>query len=238
MKRIFIILGMLTVLAAPALAQRSGSGDSDSDRDRPADSALRDEPGYVDFGDLMDLSDGDEIVDVHLTQPLLSITKYLVIEEDPELAEMMGELKLIKAQVFSFEADQQEELEDRLADLGRSLGRDRWQRIIKVSGEDEWLAVHILLDETGGTDDAPMINGLVITALNQDWDDDYRRRGDDNQAVLVNIVGRIDFGKLHRLGRHLDIPQLEDLDDDYDKYRRSDRDRDDDRSGGGDDGWR
>lgn len=206
MKRLICTVALL-LLALPAWAQ--------SDKD------FSKEPGYVEFGDLVDLSDGEEVVEVFLTQPLLGITKWAIIEEDPELAEMIGGLKLLRVNVFSFEPEKAESIEARIEEVSDQLSQRRWDRIVKVRGESEHLNVFVHIDETGGSDDAPMLNGLAIVAMNKEDDSDRRHHDwEDNQAVFVNIVGQIDFGKLSSLGRHFNIPQLDQLDeDDYDDRR-------------------
>jgi len=221
----------LTVIAALCVAAAPGWGQTSSQAEREAE--LRAHPGYVDFGDLMDFSDGEEVVDVYLTQPLLGLTSWLVKEEDPELADMFKDLKLVKANVFSFDPDDADALIERADEVTGRLEGQGWQRIVRVSGRDERLTVFLKMRDSGGTEDAPLLDGVVVVALNQDFDN-RRRRYDSYEAVLVNIVGVIDFGKLSALGKHLDIPHLEDIDDDdwrRDRDDRDDQDRDDDEGG-------
>ena len=92
MRRTLSALALLAIFCATAAWAQS-----DSKVDYTA------EPGYVDLSIFGEVTGGEETVEIHLTQPLLSLAKWAVMEEDPELAEMLGSLKLLHVNVYSFE---------------------------------------------------------------------------------------------------------------------------------------
>jgi hypothetical protein len=178
-----------------------------------------DEPGYVDFGRMTDLSRGEEIVEIHLTQPLLGIAQWAVRDEDPQLAEMLAGLKLLRVNVFSFTEEEAGGLAARIDEITERLSGQGWNRIVKVRDQDQLWNVMVLMDTEGGSEGAPLLNGLAIVGMG-DEESDYRYSDEKgNEAVFVNVVGRLDFAKLSALGRHFGIPQLEGMDDGTDEPR-------------------
>ncbi len=202
MRRILSALALVTIFCATAWAQSDSKGD------------FRSEPGYVDLSIFAEVTGGEETVEIHLTQPLLSIAKWAVQEEDPELAEMLGSLKLLHVNVYSFEPGSEKSLSGRVEEVSGQLEALGWERIVKVNKTDERWDIHVKMDEAGGTDGAPKFHGLVIVGMG--GEDADMRYGDGNEieAVFVNVVGDLDFAQLSKLGQHFDIPALEHMDDD------------------------
>lgn len=201
MRRILCAVGLVAIFCATAWAQ-SDTTDFSA------------EPGYVDLSAFGEIAGGEEVVEIHLTQPLLSIAKWAVMEEDPELAEMLGSLKLLHVNVYSFALGKEKSLADRVDAVSSRLGSDGWQRIMKVNRPDERWDIHVKMDESGGSEGAPLFNGLVIVGMGGEDAEMRYGDGDEIEAVFVNVVGDLDFAQLSKLGKHFDIPALEQIDDD------------------------
>jgi len=201
MRRILCAVGLVAIFCATAWAQ--------SDK-----SDFANEPGYVDLSAFGEIAGGEEVVEIHLTQPLLSIAKWAVMEDDPELAEMMGSLKLLHVNVYSFATGKEQSLSERVDAIGKQLSAKGWERIMKVNRPDERWDVHVQLDENGGSEGAPLFTGLVIVGMGGEDAEMRYGDGDDVEAVFVNVVGQLDFAQLSKLGEHFDIPALEHVNDD------------------------
>lgn len=171
------------------------------------------EPGYVDLSLFGGIAGGEETVEIHLTQPLLSLAKWAVMEDDPELAEMLGSLKLLHVNVYSFEPGNEKSLSERVEEASQKLAGQGWQRIMKVNQANERWDIHVKMDEKGGTKGAPKFHGLVIVGMGNEDSEVRFDEGHGIEAVFVNVVGDLDFAQLSKLGKHFDIPQLEHMDD-------------------------
>ena len=198
-----LCLGLLVMMALPANAAR---------RDE-----FVNEPGYIDFGDVADFSNGDESVEIFLTQPLLKLVEGVIESDEPELGDLIENLALVKVDVFSFDWSDFDTLEAAVGTLTGTLIDKGWQQLVKVKSEDERVFVHALpIREERGDEERDIIAGITVMAL------------EEEQAVFVNIVGKFDFEAIGQLIRRFDVPNV-DIDDLPSSYRsRSQQERDDD----------
>ena len=176
---------------------------------------LRAEPGYVDFGDVWKFSDGDEEIEIDLTQPLLGVVGAFVSDEDPELADLIMDLHLVRVNSFSFRKSQDEDVRGLIDGKAEELRDGGWENIIKVRERGERVNVFVKMDGDGRTRAGTFLSGLTVLV--------YER----GQATFVNVVGRFRLEDIARVGRHFDIPGHQDWDD----YNSRDRNRDDDEDG-------
>jgi len=193
-------LGLVAVMAVALTAQAQSDAQD-----------YTGEPGYVDFTQFQGLKGGSEVVEVFLTQPLLSVARWAVVDDDPELAEMLGNLKLLRVNVYSFKPDKRAALGKNVDTFATALGKQGWNRIVKVKDEDGTWNILEKMDEKGGSEGAPMLNGVVLVGMGGEDSDIRYQDGDDIEAIFVNVVGQLDFAQLNKLGEHFDIPQLEGL---------------------------
>ncbi len=178
------------------------------------DEAYRNSPGYFEFGDVLEYSDGDELVEIDLSQPLLGLLGAVMGSEDPELADLMRELELVKVNMFSYDRDSEGDLTKLVDDLNKRLKSGDWQNIVRVRGEED-VNVFVKMGSRGdgnNPDDATF-QGLTVLFM------------DDYEAVFVNVVGEFGLDEIARVGRHFDIPHLEDIDSGRDDDDRRDRRR-------------
>lgn len=184
-----VVLGVAA--APPATAQEALSPEE-----------LRAQPGYVEFGDVWRWSDGDEEVEIELTQPLLGVVGAFVSDEDPELANLIMDLHLVRVNSFSFRRDSDEDVRGLIDELTGKLTGDEWENIIKVRERGERVNVFVRMDGDQKTTEGTFLSGLTVLV--------YER----GQATFVNVVGRFRLEDIAKVGRHFDIPHS----DEWDQY--------------------
>ena len=209
-----LVLWALPLLLAGTVAPAHG-------QEALSEEELRREPGYVDFGDLWRYSDGDEEMEIHLTQPLLGVVGAFVKGEDPELAELIRNLHLVKVNGFSFGRSDEDDVRDMMDDTASTLRGEGWDNIVKVRERGERVNVFVKFEGDQRTQENTFLSGLTVLVYEED------------KATFVNVVGRFRLEDIAKVGQHFEIPSSQDWDR-YDR-RRDDRDRDRDRSGGGGD---
>ena len=199
MKTILSIVALVSLLAWPALAQ-----------DRVDFTKL---PGYFDFGDIVEFSDGIELVEIDIAQPMLSLIARVVEYEDEALAELLQNVDHVGVNVFSYDPDDFDALSDRMDRMVKQLKDDGWDNIVRVRGRDENANIFVKLAERGSDleERDVALTGVTILVI------------EDEEAAFVNVVGEFGYDEIARLGDHFDIPHLDDMDRDR---RRSRRNRD------------
>lgn len=194
---------LLALLAGTAHAQRGLSQEE-----------LERQPGFVDFGDVWEWSDGDEEVEIHLTQPLLGVVGSFVRGEDPDLAELILDLHLVKVNQFSFRRSDEDAVRNFVDDAGEQLRGDDWDNIVKVRDRDERVNVFVKLEGDGRDPAETFLSGLCVLVV------------DGSEAAFVNVVGRFRLEDVAKVGRQFDIPYAEDWDQYNQRGSRRSRDRD------------
>jgi hypothetical protein len=195
------VLSLLLSLAV-AVPAMAGSGDRDVTK----------LPGYFDFGDVSRYGDGERNVEVFLEQPLLSLAVAILKREEPEMADLIVDLALVKVNVFSFDGDDHDEMLTSIDDLTGALDGDGWQRLVKMKDREERVSFYV---KSSG--DGEVIHGVAVLAI------DGEQRARDNEAVFVNIVGEFDLEAIVHLIEHFDVPHMSELDG-FDYSRRDRRD--------------
>jgi hypothetical protein len=173
--------------------------------------------GFFDFGDVAKFSDGEEMVEIELTQPLLGMFAKVVEHDDPELGTLLSHLLLVNVRVFSFEAGEEASLSKHIDKLSDTLNKGKWERIVRARDDEESVNIYVKMSnaERGrpATDDTA-IEGLVVLVK------------DEYEAVFVNVVGHFGMEEVARIGTHFDIPHMDEFNDG--RSRRSRRHQDDD----------
>jgi hypothetical protein len=153
------------------------------------------DPGYFDFGDLSMFENGEGVTEVFLESNILRMVASATEDKDPDLSSMLNGLKLVKVNVFNVSDKNENGIKERINDADKKLMSQKWDRIVRTRGGDELVNVYI---KTAGDSN---ILGLVVTTLDK-----------HDQAVFVNIVGKIDLKKIGKLGAKFDIPSLDKID--------------------------
>ena len=157
-------------------------------------SDLKNEPGYVDFGDLSSFENSTGVTEVILEEDLLSMLAQMSSEEDPNIMAILNGLKLVKANVFEVSEDNQDELKSRIDHIDSKLTGSNWKRIVRTRSAEEIANVYIKANSS------KQIIGLAVTTLEA-----------DGEAAFVNIVGTIELATIGKLGNKFGIPHLDDV---------------------------
>ena len=150
-----------------------------------------DPAGYVDFGKFSPSASGGEFVEVHIRSNLIAMVARLAEKTEPEAAELLRGLKLVRVNVIGLNDENRDEIAKRIKTIRSQLDAQGWERIVTAQQKDEDVGVYL---KTRG-DEA--VEGLVITVVDG-----------DHEAVLVNIVGDIKPEKIAEIGDRLNIDPL------------------------------
>ena len=150
--------------------------------------------GYVDFGKFSPPASGGEFVEVHIKSNLISMAARLVEQSEPDVAELIRGLQLIRVNVIGLDEENRAEVEKRVKKIRSELDAAGWERVVTAQKKDEDVGVYL---KTRG---AEAVEGLVITVIEG-----------NREAVLINIVGDIKPEQIARLGEKLHIDPLKKL---------------------------
>jgi hypothetical protein len=148
-------------------------------------------PGYVDFGKFAPPSSGGEFVEVHLQSNLIGMVARLVKQEEPEVADLLRGLQLVRVTVIGLDDKNREEITARVGKIRGELEAQGWQRVVTVQEKDEDIGVYV---KTRGEE---AVEGVVVTVIEG-----------QGEAVFVNIVGDLKPEKLALVGERLHIDPL------------------------------
>jgi hypothetical protein len=161
--------GLGLLLAVPALAQED---------------ALKDLPGYVDFGELNRIF-GEPTVQISIGESLLGLVGSLSAKEDPQAAELFRKLNGVRVNVFETQA-MADGAVDYVKDISSQLSAVGWEPVVTVNSADE--QVRIFMKISGDK-----VDGITVMAL------------EDTEAVFVNVIGDINPAELEKVMDNLDI---------------------------------
>lgn len=154
------------------------------------------EPGYVEFGDLTEFETGESVTEVYLDGNLLKMVAKIAQENEPEMAELLNGLKLIKVNAYEITDENESELLKKMEAIDKKITGESWQRIVRRKAKDETAYVYV---RTGNSD---KFTGLVVLALDK-----------PGEAAFVNIVGDINLETIGRLTDRFNIPALQKVDE-------------------------
>lgn len=164
-----LAVGLGALLALPAMAQED---------------ALKDFPGYVDFGELSSIF-GEPAVQISIGASLLNLVGSLSAEEDPEAAELFKKLNGVRVNVFETET-MAEGAVDLVKDISSKLSSSGWESVVTVNSADEQVRVFMKIN-------AEMVDGITVMAI------------EENEAVFVNVIGNINPEELKRVMKNFDV---------------------------------
>jgi len=153
---------------------------------------IRNHPGYVNFDNIDIPEDCEETVEVYLQGPILKVVAAVTESEDPALSNMLEDLLLIRVNSFSLDTKNLAKITSRIKKIEKELKQQNWQKIVRVKDKKDRAQIYLK------TDSNDRFAGLVVMAIE-----------DSKEVVLVNIVGTIDLNQISKLGKKLDIKELE-----------------------------
>src|SRR5438309_10301260 len=148
-------------------------------------------PGYVDFGKFSPPASGGEFVEVHITSNLISMVARLAEKHEPEVAELLRGLHLVRVNVIGLDDGNRAEMEKRVKKLRSELDAQGWERIVTAQKKDEDVGVYL---KTRGEE---AVEGVVVTVIES-----------NREAVFINIVGNIKAEKIAVIGERFNIEPL------------------------------
>lgn len=157
-------------------------------------------PGYVDFAPFDKIGD-DAKVEVNLKGPMLGLLSKFAAYDDPELGDILSNLKLVRVRVYDLTPEIAKEFLSAGSATTTRLDKNGWERSVRVRDENE--RVDIYFKPSGN---AEWIDGVLIIAV-------------DEEATFVNIVGTIRPEDVSRLSEHFDIGDIEIDSDDGTKIK-------------------
>jgi hypothetical protein len=150
------------------------------------------EPGALPFQEL-NLFPRDKLsVEINLEGPLLHMVAEATRGDDPEFSKLMAGLQAIRVQVFPVKDNGGvEPLRPKIERALHWLEDRGWQSTVRVRDKDGETYIYVKSADR-------RIIGLTVLALDP-----------KEEAALINIVGSLDPAQIGRLGRSLDIKQLQ-----------------------------
>ena len=154
-------------------------------------SAENNPPGYVDFGTLPAPSSGGEFVEVNVKNNLISMIARLAEKNEPEVADLLRHLQMVRVNVIGLDDGNRAEMETRVKKIRSDLDAQGWERIVTAQKKDEDVGVYL---KTRGEE---AVEGVVVTVIES-----------NREAVFINIVGNIKPEKIAVIGERFNIEPL------------------------------
>ena len=148
-------------------------------------------PGQVDFGSFSPPAGGGEFIEVNLPTSLISLGARLVEKDEPDVAQLLKGIKLVRVNVLALDDDNRSDIQKRAQKVRKELTGKGWERIVVAQQKDQDVAVYIKMTDSGA------VQGLTAVVMDG-----------KEHAVFVNVVGDIKPEQLAMLGEKLHIDPL------------------------------
>ena len=155
------------------------------------DPPLEEHPGYFPLDELGIIDPEGSSVDINLQGAMLRLVGAAVLQEEPELAQLVSQMKAMRVLVAPVGDLDPEKTTAAIAGGVSRLENRNWLRVVRVKEDDE--QVHVYLKEVEGD-----IQGLTLFVFDP-----------ADEMTLINIAGRIDVDLLGALSQAFDVPPLE-----------------------------
>lgn len=157
-------------------------------------------PGYVDFSKIFDVLQESSTIEVTITEPLLRLVSAFAADDDENLGDLLGKLKLIKVNSFDITGKNRGRVENIAEELSKSLKKQEWEVIVKVKERDARSYIYLKMD-------GEKVTGMLVMDLQYD------------EVTFVNIVGDIAMESIGALSKKFDIHALDSIKYNYRKKR-------------------
>ncbi len=147
-------------------------------------------PGYFPIEDLGILPEESINLEINLTGPMMKLIALATDDDEPELAQLVENLDSIRVRGSNLEGVHRDEVRTAMRGASERLRRAGWKTMVRLEESDE--STYVFYREQDGN-----VLGLTVLSL------------EDEEAMLINLVGPIDPVQLGQLARGLDLPQLE-----------------------------
>jgi hypothetical protein len=164
-----LVVGLTTLLAAPVAAQED---------------AMKDFPGYVDFGQLNSVF-GEPTVQIAVGASLLKMVGAFSATEEPEVAGLFSRLQGVRVNVFETPGLAEGAL-DYVKDVSSTLSKTGWESVVTVNSADEQVRIFMKIDDD-------MVQGITVMAV------------EPGEAAFINVIGNLSPQELSRVMENFDI---------------------------------
>ncbi len=148
-------------------------------------------PGQIDFGSFSPSTGGGEFVEVNLPSSLISLGARLVEKDEPEVAQLLSGIKLVRVNVLALDDNNRADVQKRAQKVRKELAAKGWERIVVAQQKDQDVGVYVKMSDKGA------VQGLAAVVMDG-----------KEHAVFVNVVGEIKPEQLAVLGDKLHIDPL------------------------------
>lgn len=149
-----------------------------------------DHPGYFPIENLGIFPPESLNLEINLTGAMIKFIALATSEEEPELSRLLEDLESVRVRGADLEETDTEVVRSGILAAAEKLQESGWTSMVRMRDTDE--EVYIYLREMDGE-----MMGLTVLTL------------EDDEGMLINLVGKIDPEGLGRLASGLDLPQLE-----------------------------
>src|SRR4051794_12600875 len=87
-------------------------------------------PGQVDYGKFAPTSEGSDFVEVNLSGSLISLAARIVEKEEPEVARLLNNVKLVRVNVIGLNEGNRADLKKRVEKIRKQLDATGWERTV------------------------------------------------------------------------------------------------------------
>jgi hypothetical protein len=147
--------------------------------------------GYAEFGRFEPSVTKGQFVEINIRANLISMAAKLAEKQEPEIAELLRGLQLVRVNVISLTEENRAEIKERVMAIRGELDAAGWEPVVTVRAENEDVGIYI---KTRGEE---AVEGIVVTVL-----------ASKGEAVLVNIVGNINPEKIGVISERFNLPPL------------------------------
>jgi len=174
-KTFMLVLAAALALSLTAAAQTGVTGES----------------GFVDFSRQPLFDDDALVIHVSVKDPMIQLVAEATRENDPELAEVLSQLKAVEVLVFDVDEGASDAVRRDITRQARELQKLGWTEAVSILLRDARGSVFLRFE------------GKVPVGLAALYHD-----AKSHEAVFVNIVGRIEPAQIGRLAAKFELDLL------------------------------